>query len=244
MLSLLKKEINSFLSSLIGYVVISVFLLSVSLFMWVFPDNEFNILESGYANIDSLFVLAPWVFMFLVPAVTMRSFSEEKKAGTIELLLTRPLTDLQIILAKYLAGLLLVVIALVPTLIYFFTVYWLGAPRGNIDLGGMWGSYAGLLFLAGGFVAIGIFSSSVTDNQIVAFILGMFLFLFFYIGCHSISSLELLGSLDALIVNLGINIHYTSMSRGVLDTRDIIYFLSLVSFFILLTKTVMESRKW
>jgi ABC-2 type transport system permease protein len=244
MLSLLKKEINSFLSSLIGYVVISVFLLSVSLFMWVFPDNEFNILESGYANIDSLFVLAPWVFMFLVPAVTMRSFSEEKKAGTIELLLTRPLTDLQIILAKYLAGLLLVVIALVPTLIYFFTVYWLGAPRGNIDLGGMWGSYAGLLFLAGGFVAIGIFSSSVTDNQIVAFLLGMFLCFFFYIGFHSISSLELLGSLDALIVNLGINIHYTSMSRGVLDTRDIIYFLSLVSFFILLTKTVMESRKW
>jgi ABC-2 type transport system permease protein len=244
MFSLLKKEINSFLSSLIGYIVICVFLLTVSLFMWVFPGSDFNVLESGYANIDSLFIIAPWVFMFLVPAVTMRSFAEERKSGTIELLLTRPLTDLQIILAKYLAGLLLVLIALLPTLIYYLSVHLLGAPVGNIDTGGMWGSYTGLLFLAAGFVAIGIFSSSLTDNQIVAFILGMFLCFFFYMGLQSISSLALFGSVDSVLLNLGINAHYTSMSRGVLDTRDIVYFLSFTAFFVLSTKTVLESRKW
>jgi ABC-2 type transport system permease protein len=244
MFSLLKKEIGSFLSSLIGYIVICVFLLCVGLFMWVFPDTDFNILDNGYANIDSLFIIAPWVFMFLIPAVTMRSFSEEKKTGTIELLLTRPLSDLQIILAKYFAGLVLVVIALIPTLIYYISVYRLGAPVGNIDNGGMWGSYIGLLFLAAGFVSIGIFASSVSDNQIVAFILSMFLCFIFFAGFQSLSSLALFGKVDSIILNMGINAHYTSMSRGVLDTRDIIYFISLICVFILSTKTVLESRKW
>lgn len=244
MLSLLKKEINSFLSSLIGYIVICVFLLTVSLFLWVFPGGDFNILENGYANIDSLFIVAPWVFMFLIPAITMRSFAEEKKTGTIELLFTRPLSDLQIILAKYLAGLLLVIISLLPTLIYFISVYRMAAPVGNIDMGGMWGSYIGLLFLGAGFVAIGIFASAIADNQIVAFIVGMFLCFFVYMGFQSISSLELLGKIDNVIILLGINAHYTSMSRGVIDTRDVIYFLSMITFFVVLTKTVLESRKW
>jgi ABC-2 type transport system permease protein len=244
MLSLLKKEINSFLSSLIGYIVICVFLLTVSLFLWVFPGNDFNILESGYANIDSLFIVAPWVFMFLIPAITMRSFAEEKKTGTIELLLTRPVTDLQIILAKYLAGLLLVIISLLPTLIYAVSIYRMAAPVGNIDMGGMWGSYIGLLFLGAGFVAIGIFASAIADNQIVAFIVGMFLCFFVYMGFQSISSLELFGKIDSIILLLGINAHYTSMSRGVIDTRDVLYFLSLITFFVVFTKTVLESRKW
>ena len=244
MFTLLKKEISSFLSSLIGYIVIIVFLVIISLFLWVFPGTDFNIMENGYANIDGLFYIAPWVFMFLIPAITMRSFAEEKKTGTIELLLTRPISDLQIILAKYLAGLFLVVFSLLPTLIYYFSVHTLGAPVGNVDTGGMWGSYIGLLFLSGGFVAIGIFSSAISDNQIVAFIIALFFSFFCYMGFESISSLDLFGKVDIIIQLLGINSHYLSMSRGVLDTRDIIYFISLISLFVLLTKIVLHSRKW
>jgi ABC-2 type transport system permease protein len=243
MLSLLKKEISSFLSSLIGYIVIIVFLLAISLYMWVFP-GESNILESGYSNIDTLFVIAPWVFMFLVPAITMRSFADEKKSGTIELLLTYPLTDMQIILAKYLAGFILVLFSLLPTLLFYYTVHNLGNPPGNIDTGGMWGSYIGLLFLASGFVAIGIFSSSLTDNQIVAFIISLFISFLAYLGFESLSSLFSFGGIDNLILQLGINTHYVSLSRGVIDSRDVIYFLSLITIFLLMTRTVLESRKW
>ncbi|PCJ83519.1 MAG: gliding motility-associated ABC transporter permease subunit GldF [Flavobacteriales bacterium] len=243
MITLLQKEISSFLSSLIGYLVIGVFLTTIGLFMWVFPGDS-NVLDAGYANIDTLFITAPWVFMFLVPAVTMRSFSEEKRTGTIELLLTRPLSDWQIIFAKYFAGFLLVLFSLLPTLVYYVSVHALGSPAGNIDTGGMWGSYIGLLFLAAGFVGIGIFASSFTENQIIAFILAVFLCFFCYVGFESISSLELFGGIDALILKLGINEHYISMSRGVIDTRDVIYFLSLTGVFLLFTKTVMESRKW
>lgn len=244
MISLLQKEINSFLNSLIGYIVITVFLLAISLFMWVFA-GDFNILEAGYANIDTLFIIAPWVFMFLVPAVTMRLFADENKSGTIELLLTRPLTDLQIILAKYSAGFLLVLFSLLPTLIFYASVHILGNPPGNIDTGGMWGSYLGLLFLAGGFVSIGVFASSLTNNQIVSFIVAVFLCFFCYIGFESIAQLGLFGGrADNIVLSLGINEHYISMSRGVIDTRDVCYFLGLIALFILLTKTVLESRKW
>jgi ABC-2 type transport system permease protein len=244
MLALLKKEIRSFLHSLIGYIVMGVFLLITALFLWVFPDTEFNVLENGYSNIDSLFILAPWVFLFLIPAITMRSFSEEKKAGTMELLLTKPLRDFEIILSKYLAGVLLVLISLLPTLIWCLTVSMLATPAGNIDTGGMWGSYLGLFFLASGFVSIGIFASAISENQVVAFIIAVFLCFFCYTGLDSISSLGFPAGFDSIIQYLGINIHYASMSRGVLDTRDIIYFLSLVSVFMLFTKTTIEKRKW
>jgi ABC-2 type transport system permease protein len=243
MFALLKKEINSFLSSLIGYIVITVFLLGIGLFLWVFP-GESNVLDNGYANIDGLFVVAPWVFMFLVPAITMRSFADEKKTGTIELLLTRPLTDLQIILAKYLAGFVLVLFSLLPTLVYYYSVHTLGNPPGNIDTGGMWGSYIGLLFLASVFVAIGIFASSITENQVVAFIVAVFLCFFCFIGFDSISGLDLFGKVDALLLNLSVNEHYISMSRGVIDTRDVLFFLSVICIFILFTRTALESRKW
>ena len=145
MFSLLKKEIQSFLGSLIGYIVIIVFLTIMSLIMWVFP-SDYNILDNEYATLGPLFSLAPWVFMFLIPAVTMRLFADENKTGTIELLLTKPLTDLQIISAKYLAGVILVLFSLLPTLVYYIVVYQLGAPEGNLDQGGTWGSYLGLLF--------------------------------------------------------------------------------------------------
>jgi ABC-2 type transport system permease protein len=243
MLTLYFKEINSFLSSLTGYIVITIFLIVIGLFMWVFP-GELNLLDAGYANIDTLFIIAPWVFMFLVPAVTMRMFSDEKKSGTIELLLTRPLTDMQIVFAKYMAGLTLVVLSLLPTLIYYYSAHTLGNPSGNIDTGGMWGSYSGLLFLAAGFVAMGVFASSVTENQIIAFIISLFLCFFFFIGFESISTLALFGKIDNIILYLGIKEHYMSMSRGVIDTRDMIYYLSLVTIFLLFTRTVLESRKW
>lgn len=243
MFTLLKKEISSFLSSLIGYIVITVFLLINGLFLWVF-QGDFNLLDYGYASLDGLFMIAPFVFLFLIPAITMRSFAEEKRTGTMELILTKPLTDLQILTAKYFAGLVLVLFSLLPTLIYFFSVYQLGLPKGNIDVGGMWGSYLGLLFLGASFVAIGIFSSTLTDNQIVSFILSVFLCGFLYMGFEFIYSFDLFGKVDLFIKSLGINDHYQSMSRGVIDTRDVIYFLSVIALFILLSKLVLERRKW
>ena len=243
MFTLLKKEVSGFLNSLVGYIVIVVFLLSIGLFMWVLPMDS-NVLDNGFASMETLFVIAPWMFLFLIPAITMRSFADEKRAGTIELLLTKPLTDLQIILAKYFAGLLLVLFSLLPTLIYYYSVNMLGNPPANIDTGGMWGSYIGLLFLGAAFVSIGVFTSSLTENQVIAFILSLFLCFFCYTGFEFISSLSILGDFDNIILALGINYHYLSMSRGVIDTRDVIYFLSLISVFILSTKTILERRKW
>ncbi len=243
MFTLFKKEINGFLNSFIGYIVMIVFLLMTGLFLWVFP-LEFNVLDFGFAGLDGLFILAPFVFLFLIPAITMRSFADEKKSGTLELLMTQPLTDLQVILAKYFAGFALVIIALLPTLVYYFSVYMLGLPPGNLDSGSIWGSYFGLLFLGAVFVAIGIFASSITDNQIVSFILAVFISFFLYMGFEFIYTFILSGKTGLIIQSLGLNAHYTSMSRGVIDSRDLIYFLSVTAFFILLTKLSLESRKW
>jgi ABC-2 type transport system permease protein len=243
MLTLLKKEISSFLSSLTGYIVITVFLLINGLFLWVFT-GDFNLLDFGYASLDGLFMIAPFVFLFLIPAITMRLFAEEKRTGTMELLLTKPLTELEIVMAKFFSGLILVIFSLLPTLVYFFSVYYLGLPKGNIDMGGMWGSYIGLLFLGASFVAIGMFASSLTENQIVSFIIAVFLCGFLYVGFDFIYSFDLFGKVDLLIKSLGINDHYKSMSRGVLDTRDMIYFLGVISLFILLSRYSIERRKW
>ena len=243
MLTLISKEIRSFLGSLIGYIVIVVFLTTIGLLMWVFPGGT-NVLDGGYASIDALFYIAPWVFMFLVPAITMRLFAEESRTGTIELLLTKPLTDFQIVFAKYIAGFSLVLFSLLPTLVYFYSVYQIGNPIGNIDVGGTLGSYFGLLFLGSIFVAIGVFSSVITKNQIISFIVAVFLCFFCYVGFESISSLEFFGSVDDVILKLGINEHYISMSRGVIDTRDVSYFVGAIALFLILTKTVLSSRKW
>ncbi len=243
MWALLTKEISEFFSTVTGYVVVIVFLVANSLFLWVFPGDT-NVLDSGYASLDTFFMMAPWIFLFLVPAVTMRSFAEESRSGTLELLFTRPLTDLQIILGKYLAGLILVLVSLLPTLIYVLSVYLLGNPPGNLDLGGIWGSYAGLFFLALVYVAIGIFSSSLTDNPIVAFILAVLLSFILYIGFDFLSSMGVFHSVNFLVMKMGINEHYKSMSRGVLDSRDILYFLGVITLFILMTKFVLQSRRW
>lgn len=243
MYALFRKEISSFLSSLTGYLVIAVFLLVNGMFLWVFP-TEFNILDFGYASLDGLFILAPFVFMFLVPAVTMRSFADERKSGTIELLLTKPLTDLQIIVAKYAASVALVLFSILPSLVYYFSVYQLGLPPGNLDSGGIWGAFIGLFFLGASFVAIGIFSSSITDNQILAFILAVVLSGFVYTGFEFIYSLSWFGNFDLFIKQLGIAAHYSSISRGVVDTRDLIYFLSVIVLFLSFTHLSLSSRKW
>lgn len=243
MFTLLRKEVRSFLNSLTGYIVIAVFLLINGLALWVLPVQS-NILNYGYASIDGLFLISPIVFLFLIPAITMRFFAEEKKGGTIELLLTKPLPDIEIVIGKYLAGLTLVVFSLLPTLIYYLSVHKLGMPPGNIDTGEMWGSYIGLLLLGATFTAIGLFASSLTDNQIISFIIAAVLCGFLYFGFEFIYTLDLFGNIDLFIKSLGISTHYASISRGVLDTRDLIYFLSIIVLFILFTKISLESRKW
>ncbi len=242
MIRVLIKEINSFLNSLIAYIVIGVFLTAIGLLMWVFPET--NVLDYGFADMDTLFSFGPYVFLFLIPAITMRLFAEEKKTGTLELLFTRPLSDWQIILGKYFAGFLLVVFSLVPTIIYFFSIYKLGQPEGNIDTAGVIGSYIGLFLLGGVFTAIGIFSSSVTENQIVAFILAVFLCFFFYTGFSSLANIDVWGSASIYLEQLGISYHYTSLSRGLIDLRDVAYFISVISFMLLLTNLKLGSRKW
>jgi len=242
MLPIFKKELTAFFSSLIGYIAIAVFLILIGLVMWVFPNNAFDF---GYANLDILFTNAPMVFMLLIPAVTMRLFSEEKKAGTLEIISTRPVTELQIILGKYFAALVLVIIALLPTLLYYYTISQLATPTGNVDVGAIRGSYIGLCLLSAAFISIGVFASALTDNQIVAFILAAFLCFVSYLAFNALSGLGLFGGkADDIIQSIGIQYHYDSISRGVVDSRDVIYFLSLIAIFILGTKTALESRKW
>lgn len=242
MYTVYKKEIRSFLSSLIAYIVIITFLLTIGLFMWVYPDM--NIIDIGYANLEPLFYVAPFVFIFLVSAITMRSFSEERKAGTIETLTTSPVSDLNIILGKFFAGVTLVLFSLLPTLIYYISIYQLAIPVGNIDSGGIIGSYIGLLFVGASFVAVGMFASSLTDNQIVSFIVSAFSCFILYSGFQFLGELDMFGDVGYVVSWLGMFHHYESISRGVLDTRDAIYFLSLMTLFILMTKTVFGSRKW
>jgi len=238
MFAILKKEIQSFFSSPIGYLVIAIFLIINGLFLWLFK-GEFNILDYGFANLSPLFLLSPWVLLFLIPAVTMRSFSDEKKQGTLELLLTKPISHFQIVLGKYFGALILIVLALVPTLLYVYTIQQLGSPIGNLDIGSTIGSYFGLLFLIAAYTAIGVFASTLSDNQIVAFIIAVFICFFFFIGLDSIAEF----TASTFLENLGMNSHFKSMSRGVIDTRDILYFLSLTSFFIVLTKYNINTSK-
>ncbi|GGH77275.1 gliding motility-associated ABC transporter substrate-binding protein GldG [Phaeocystidibacter marisrubri] len=244
MISLFKKEIRSFFNSLMGYLVISVFLILNSLFLWIIPNNGFNLMDSGYASIDGLFMIAPWVFMFLIPAITMRMFADEKKAGTMEFLLTKPLTEIQVLVAKFAAALALVLFSLLPTLLYYYSIYELGDPVGNIDSGATMGSYIGLILIAGAYTAIGLFASSNTDNQIISFIVAAVISFLFYTGFDQVAELDIFGDLDLFIYNLGINEHYLSISRGVVDSRDVLYFAGLIVFFGALARLVVQSRKW
>ncbi|MHB9141595.1 MAG: gliding motility-associated ABC transporter permease subunit GldF [Paludibacter sp.] len=240
MISIFRKELRSFFSNATGYIVIGIFLLLTGLFLWVI-QGEYNILDSGYANVDGLFYLAPWLFLFLCPAVTMRLFAEEKQTGTWELLATKPISKLQIVLGKYFAAWMLVSLALLPTLLYYFTVSYLAEPIGNVDSGAFWGSFIGLFFLAGVYVTIGTFSSSLSDNQIVSFVLAVVLSFFFYYGFDLLASFLSSGRLIQLVENFGIHSHYKSISRGVIDSRDLMYFIVLSVGFI--GATVLKIKK-
>ena len=239
LIAILKKEFNSFFASPIAYLVIGVFLLTNGLFLFIFND-DFNILNAGFADVTPFFYLAPWIFLFLIPAITMKSFADEFNTGTIELLKTKPVSDWQIVLDKYTASLLLVIIAIIPTFIYVYTVYKLGNPIGNIDFGSTIGSYIGLLFLASTYTSIGLFTSTLSKNQIVAFILGVFITFFLFFGFDAIATS--FGNSSLTIKNLGINEHFKSISKGVIDTRDLIYFLSVTIFFLFITKTRLENE--
>lgn len=239
MITILKKEFNSFFASPIAYLVIGVFLLINGLFLFIFND-DFNILNAGFADITTFFYLAPWVFLFLIPAVTMKSFADEFNTGTIELLKTKPISNWQIVLGKFWASLLLVCIAIIPTFVYVYTVYQLGNPVGNIDFGSTIGSYIGLLFLAVSYTAVGLFTSTLSKNQIVAFILGVFITFMLFYGFDAIANS--FGNLGFAIQQFGINEHFKSISRGVIDTRDILYFLSVTFFFLFITKMRLDNE--
>lgn len=225
MIPIIKREINSFFSGSVGYLAIAVFLIINGLFLWVFNGN-FNIFDSGFADLEPFFELAPWVLLFLIPAVTMKAFSDEIKMGTLELLLTKPLSVKQIVLGKYTGAVILVIIALLPTLLYVFTISELGDPPGNFDTGSTAGSYIGLVFLILAYTAIGIFASLQTQNQIAAFIIAVFICFILYYGLEAISTSSF------SLSQLGMKAHFESIARGVLDTRDILYFLSISIFFI------------
>lgn len=242
MIQVLSKEFNSFLNSLIAYVVIGVFLTGIGLLMWVFPET--SVLDYGYADMETLFALGPYVFIFLIPAITMRSFAEEAKGGTLELLLTKPLTDWDIVLGKFLACFLLVILSLLPTIIYYFSIYRLGNPPGNIDTPGVMGSYIGLTLLGGVFCSIGIFSSSITSNQIVSFILAAFLCYLMFAGFESLSLLNVWSEHALFIRELGLSYHYDALSRGLIDSRDLVYFGSVITAMLLITRIILGARSW
>ncbi len=239
MFALIRKEINTFFASAVGYLVIAIFLILNGLFLWVFK-GQFNIPDSGFADLSPFFQIAPWILLFLIPAITMRSIAEEKKQGTLELLLTRPIQHWQLVLGKYLGSLSLIIIAVLPSILYVITIYQLGNPIGNIDVGSTIGSYIALLLLAASYTGIGILSSSLTNNQIVAFLIALFLCFIFYFGFDGLSNFNIIGTTNTFFEQLGMQLHYERMSQGIVDTRDVFYFLSIILFFGALTVIVLK----
>ena len=241
MRSIFIKEINSFFSSIVGYVALLVFLVACGLFLWIIPD--YSMLSYGYASMDRFFEMAPWLLLLLIPAITMRSFADEFRTGTIEWLSTKPITDLQLIMGKYLATLALILFALLPSLIYVDSKYNLALPDNTPDGGAIIGSYLGLIFLAATFAAVGVFCSSLTSNQIVGFLVSLLACYLLHTGFESLSKLPNLSEgVDYYLSMIGMEFHYKSISRGLIDSRDVIYFLSIIVFFIALTRFSLNSR--
>jgi ABC-2 type transport system permease protein len=243
MFAIFRKEISGFFSSLTGYIIIIVFLVVNSLFMWVFP-GEWNVFDNGYAGLDTIFFLSPWLFLFLVPAVTMRMIAEEKRLGTMELLFSRPVTEREIIYGKYFASVTLILLSLIPGIIFYLSIYSLGDPTGNLDKGGTLGSFIGLFFLASVYVSAGIFASSLTDNQVIAFVIAVFICFLMFMGFESFAYIPGFKNYDEFLLGLGINEHYKSISRGVIDIRDIAYFLAVIGLFNEFTIMQLLSRRW
>lgn len=241
MLNIYRKEINSFLSSLIAYIVISVFLVAMGLLVWVFPET--NVMDYGYADMGTFFTMAPFVLMFLIPAITMKMLAEETKTGTIEILVVKPVTKLQVILGKYFAALTLVVVAIVPTLVYYYSLYQLATPLGNVDTAGITGSYIGLLLLASVFSALGILASAMTNNQVVAFIIATFLSFILFTGLNSLAGINVWSAVSLPLSKMSLEYHYHAMSKGLLDSRDIIYLISVSALFLFFSKLILEYKK-
>lgn len=240
MVSIFKKELQQFFNSLIGYIVIGVFLLLTSLILWIYPGS--NVLDYGYAEMNSFFDLSPYVFFFLIPAVTMRLFADESRSGTLELLLTRPVSVLDVILGKFFGSWLIVIIALIPTLVYYISIYFLGNPVGNIDTASVIGSYFGLVLLAAVLISIGLFTSSLSDNQIVAFVLAAVISYFLFDGLGQISSL-FLGAMQYFINYFSLSFHYSSLGKGVIDTRNVIFLCSVTALFLFFTQLVINKKR-
>ena len=239
MLAIFKKEFNSFFTSTIAYLTIGIFLLINGLFLWVF-DDDFNILNAGFADLTSFFYLAPWILIFLIPAITMKTFADEFRSGTIEILKTRPITNVTLVLGKFFAILTLLIIVLIPTFVYAYSIHELGNPVGNLDYGSISGSYIGLFLLASSFASIGIFTSTLSKNQVVAFLLGICMVFLFYYGFDAVSSL--FGDYSYTIKLFGMNEHYKSISRGVIDSRDVLYFMSIIIFFLFVSKQKLTNE--
>ncbi|WP_028526413.1 gliding motility-associated ABC transporter permease subunit GldF [Runella limosa] len=241
MFAIFQKEINAFFSSLTAYIVMAVFLTAVGLLMWVFPDT--NLLNYGYADLTSFFNLTPFVLLFLVPAVTMRSLAEEFRNGTIELLLTKPLSDWNLVIGKFLADWVLIIVTLAPTILYYITVYQLGSPVGNVDSGAVFGSYIGLVLLAAVFVAVGLWASSLSDNQIVAFVLGVFISFLLFAGIGAVAKLDFWGSLSYPISWISLDQQYADLGRGLVDSRNVIYLGSVTVLFLWLTQGQVHRKR-
>lgn len=240
MISIAKKELHQFFSSLTGYITIILFLVVNALYLFILKDS--NVFDFGYATLFSFFDLAPWVFIFLIPALSMRSFADEFKTGTFETLKTRPLSQWQIVWGKYVAIVIVILIALLPTLLYVLTIYSLSAS-GGVDSGAIAGSYIGLFLLAATFAAISTWCSSLTSNAVIAFLISAFACLILYFGFSAISKLPVFsGNADYYIEMLGIDFHYRSISRGVIDTRDIIYFMSIIFLFLFATQKNLHKK--
>lgn len=241
MFALFSKEVKSFFTSILGYVIIGLFLVLTGIFVWVLKGN---VMSMGRSTLQNMFDLAPWIFLFLIPAITMRMIAEERKSGTMELLLTQPISDTQLILGKFFACEVLLLIALLPTLIYFWSVWSLGMPDGKIDVGATWCSYLGLFLLGTIFVSIGLFASSITKNQIVAFLLAALFCFLMHFGFNFLYDLDFLGSAGYVVKKMGIEHHYSYISMGVIDTRDIIYYITVSFLFLLGARISLLSRKW
>lgn len=233
MLTVFRKEVNHFFSSPIAYIIMGVFLTATGLLLWVFPDT--SLLENGYADMGSFFSLTPYVMLFLVPAITMRSIADEVRAGTLEWLLTKPVSRWGVVGGKFAASWLLVGLMLLPTLLYYVTLYQLGSPVGNIDSAGVFGAYIGLLLLAGVFVSIGVWASSLNDNQVVAFVLGVFLCFLLYTGLSALAGLLAPGNLSFYVAYFALDDQYRALGRGLIDSRNVVYLSSLILFFLFLT---------
>ena len=240
MLAILKKELNLFFATPIGYLVIAIFLLINGLFLWVFK-GDFNILNAGFADLNSFFFITPWFFIFMIPAITMRTFSDEIRLGTIEIIKTKPISTWDIIIGKYLGSLMLILLALLPTVTYMYTVTKLAATPENIDFGSILGSCFGLLFLASAITAIGLFTSTISNNQIVAFIIGVALSFFMFYGFEAIGDIGDFGNFN--IKSLGLYARFENLGRGVVDSKDLVYFLSMTFFFLYLTKLNFDHKQ-